>query len=270
MRRRNTFKRVLFTCLTIVFAVMLGISANRLISTVLEQRESTRVYDALAEHVTFVPPILQPGTQHVPPQEGGEAPGEEIAPEPVFPTVDFAALAEINPNIVGWLVLEGTVINYPVVHWRDNDRYLHRLFDGTRNPAGTLFVDSRNAPGFSDLNNIIHGHHMRDGSMFATLYRFQSQEFFDAHPQMLLMTPERNYIIKLFAGYAANIREESWQIDFNSYTEFDQWIRDSIARSDFTSNVHAGARDRIMTFSTCTTFSDNARYVVLGKMVPVS
>ena len=265
MRRRNTFKRIFFTVLGLVFTVTLVISANMVFSIVSEQRESARLYEDLGRLVYFPQERLPTQTQYVP--VPGNSPGEEeYIAMPAFPVVDFAALQEINPNVVGWLVLEGTVINYPVVHWSDNDRYLHRLFDGTRNAAGTLFVDSRNQRGFEDLHNIIHGHHMNDGTMFAVLLEYRSQEFFEAHPQMLLMTPEGNYIIQIFAGYVADVRENSWQIHFNSYTEFDEWIRQSIARSDFTSNLRVGASDQIITFSTC--FHD-ARYVVLGKLIPV-
>lgn len=273
MRRKNRTKRILLALLSIGFALMLMISLTMVASTVLESQQGIRVYDALAEHVVFAPPPnletqeREPTPEGVP--EGGAEGGQEggaYVPAVHFPTVDFGALLEINPNIVAWLVLENTIINYPVVHWTDNDRYLHHLFDGTRNAAGTLFVDYRNQRGFVDKHTIIHGHNMRDGSMFALLESYRSQAFFEEHPQFLLITPEGDYVIEIFAGFVAGVWEDSWMIGFHSYSEFDEWIRASRERSDFTSDVAVSGRDQVITMSTC---FDHYRYVLLGKLVPV-
>lgn len=76
-----------------------------------------------------------------------------------WPTVDFAALTEINPDIVAWIYIEGTEINYPVVQGIDNQYYLKHLFNGKWNSSGCIFLDSRNTPDFSDRRSIIYGHH---------------------------------------------------------------------------------------------------------------
>ena len=277
MKRRKKSKRVRNILLAVggVFTLLLAISVGMLMGELRAYRQGVQTYEALAQHVVF-PPAAPPPVGEVPQPNLPTLPGGEIDPEPEetgprvnFPVVDFAALAEINPNIVGWLVLEGTPINYPVVHWSDNDRYLHHLFDGTRNAAGTLFVDHRNARRFMDSHTIIHGHNMRDGSMFAILESYRSQAFFDAHPELLLVTPEQNFIIQLFAGYMAHETAGNWQIDFPSFSDFDEWVRGQRALSDFTSDVEASGLDRIITLSTCSTSNRSARYVVIGKLVPV-
>ena len=268
--KRNKFKRLFFGLLTLGFAGMLVFSLSVLLPMILEQRESAQANEQLAQHINFAPPT-QMGTQEGsgPPREPVEGESRNPIYDIPFPTVDFEALAEINPNVVGWLFLEGTPINYPVVHWRDNVRYLHHLFDGRRNAAGTLFVDSHNERGFGNKHTIIHGHHMRDGSMFAVLESYRSQEFFEENPYILLMTPERNYVIQVFAGYVASVFDNSWQTEFIGFTAFDEWIRESKERSDFTSNVAVDGRDRVITLSTCSYVFNDARFVLLGKLVPV-
>jgi sortase B len=73
--------------------------------------------------------------------------------------VDFTSLERINPDVVGWLAVEGTEIDYPVVQGKDNDFYLRHLFTGERNKLGSIFMNYRNHSNFSDKNTIIYGHH---------------------------------------------------------------------------------------------------------------
>lgn len=83
------------------------------------------------------------------------------------PVIDFNALAQTNPEVVGWIYAPGTNINYPVVQATDNSKYLNTLFDGTSNASGAIFLDYEdNAPGMVDQQTTIYGHHMNDGSMF--------------------------------------------------------------------------------------------------------
>ena len=105
--------------------------------------------------------------------------------------MDFETLRASGPDIIGWLTLLNTAINYPVTQTDNNEYYLKHLYDGTYNKAGCLFADYENKADFSDRNTIIYGHNMRDGSMLAVLNEYDEQRYFDEHPQMYLMTPER-------------------------------------------------------------------------------
>jgi len=80
---------------------------------------------------------------------------------------------------VAWLYAPGSGINYVVAQAEDNDYYLHRLLNGTEAKAGTLFMDYQNHSDFSDWNTMIYGHHMKNGTMFASLVKYQDQEFAD-------------------------------------------------------------------------------------------
>ena len=89
--------------------------------------------------------------------------------------VDFEALRQQNPDIIAWIYSTDTPINYPVVQSEDNSYYLRRLIDGTRNTAGTIFADFRNAPDFSDRNTLVYGHNMKNNPMFGTLSEYRKQ-----------------------------------------------------------------------------------------------
>lgn len=152
------------------------------------------------------------------PSETTPKPTDEEEPDPsiAWPEVNFAELSAVNPDIVDWLYCEDTMINYPVTQTDDNSYYLKHLFDGTYNANGCLFLDCRTGRDFSDPHSIIYGHHMKNGSMFSSLDGYKKQDCFDAYPQLPLVTPGSNFVIDLFAGYVASVRDGAWQIKFTN------------------------------------------------------
>jgi len=268
--RKWSFKRIaLVFIIAPIFVVVAGVSAFMIFSIQNTYRESAGLYDALTAHITFV----APGTNPQSPSTVEMVEEEETFTLPAhiaLPVVDFDALREINPDTVGWIMLPDTQINYPVVQGADNDRYLNHLFDGRRNATGAIFVDSYNQGGFVDRNTIIYGHHMRDGSMFAVLEQYRVQTFFDAHPWIFLLTPERNYVIQLVAGYTADVEMSGWQLEFEDDAAVGNWISERRDRSDFISSVETRPTDRFVTLSTCSWAFNNARYVVVGRLIPIA
>lgn len=204
-----------------------------------------------------------PARPDLPDEEPEQSEPEDI-PASIFPEIDFDALADVNSQVVGWIYCEDTVINYPIAQAEDNDYYLHHLFDGTYNSTGCIFLDCRNSSDFTDPHSIIYGHHLRSGNMFAGLMDYKDQAYYEAHPQFLLMTPSRNYIVDIFAGYVANVADEAWRMDFGTEDEYASWLKESIEKSCIRSEVVPTTADRILTLSTCSYEFNNARFVLLG------
>ena len=186
----------------------------------------------------------------------------ETAVETAPITVDFDTLRAVNPDIVGWLYCEDTPINYPVVQGEDNVYYLSHLFNGESNRNGTLFLDWRNQPNFSDDQSVIYGHHMRNGSMFACLVEYRSQEYYAAHPVIYLLTPERDYLLEVFSGIVSDPADEELAFWFGSAAEREAYYEQAVERSDFISDMAMTAKDHIVTLSTCTYEFEDARYLV--------
>ena len=189
-----------------------------------------------------------------------------------MPTVDFAALREVNPDVVGWLTLEGTTVNYPIAQGLDNTRYLRSLFSGGQGKAGTPFLDLENSPDLTDSNSIIYGHNLLDGSMFSCLTEYAKQDYFDAHPAMLLLTPGGSYRVEVFAAFTASPSEAGagtspWRQDFDTDEDFAAWITGALGRSDIETGVAPGVEDRVLTLSTCTG-GGRDRFVVMGRLTP--
>ncbi len=194
----------------------------------------------------------------------------EATPDPhagiVWPEVDFDALLETAPDVVGWIYLPDSKINYPIVQAEDNNYYMYRLYDGTGNGSGSIFMDFRNTPDFSDMHSILYGHHMNNGSMFAGITKYKKQAYYDEHPYCLLLTPNGNYKVEFFAGHVASVENDlvAWDLDFENEEEFAQWLDRAISKSTFQSTVEVSPTDKILTLSTCSYEFNNARYVLLG------
>ena len=115
-----------------------------------------------------------------------------------FPVVDFDELAKINPDIVAWIYIPNTNINYPVCSTVDNQKYLHTLFDGTPNDSGAIFMDMDDpAPGIQTPQTTLYGHHMLSGQMFNVVDAATgSQEEFDKIEKAYYITPDVTYTFK--------------------------------------------------------------------------
>lgn len=226
------------------------------------EREYTKgdsVYDALLEEAVAFEPAV-PGK--LPEPDGRKEDGE-------FPEVDFSALKEVNQDVAGWLFFPNTVINYPVVQGTDNQYYLKHLVDGTYNANGCLFVDYKNQQDFEDDNILIYGHHMNSGKMFASLVKYQTQSYYDAHPTAYLITPEKTYRVEIFAGYIATADSEAYKITLCDRKEKIEWLKELFHKSDFDADVTVYPEDTIVTFSTCEYSFQNARYVLHGRLVEI-
>lgn len=193
---------------------------------------------------------------------------EESLSDTIPLTVDFAVLQSENPDIVAWIYCEDTPINYPVAQGEDNQYYLHRLTDGSYNSSGTIFMDFRNAADFSDHNTLVYGHNMTNDSMFGTLVDYKSQDYFEEHPQLWILTPACAYRVDLFAGFVTASDSGTYTI-FETKEELDAHILDCVASSTFSADYDLASIERIVTLSTCSYEYNTARYVVVGNMVPI-
>jgi len=160
-------RKVIIAIVALLLLAGMGIAAWQIYLPIQEDNESIHSYTNLRQYArkpTISLEVESSGESQAEPQEPAES--HPVATPTPASTVDFAALQAINPDIVGWLTIDGTNIDYPIARHSDNDYYLHHLFTGEWNSSGCLFMDCRNEPDFSDRHTIIYGHHMDNGTMF--------------------------------------------------------------------------------------------------------
>lgn len=179
--------------------------------------------------------------------------------------INFAALKGINPDFLGWIYLEDTQIDYPVVQGETNDEYLHKGFDGTYSFPGSIFVDADSRAPFEDFNTIVYGHHMTSGAMFAGLEKYKDKEFFDAHPNITFIREDGHYRIRVaaFLNEGQDSEIYSHVVSTEDKEKFLSLVEtQSLNRSD----VKLNESDTLVTLSTCAYEFKNARYIVVGKL----
>jgi len=183
--------------------------------------------------------------------------------------VDHEKLAGMNGDYRAWIYAPGTQIDYPIVQCGDNNHYLKRMFNGEYNSAGTLFIDYRNLPDFHDPNTLVYGHHMRNDSMFGTLTDYVRQTYYEEHPFMLMMSPNEIFLLEIFAGYTTSDRDHCYDIAISDEEDMAAFVGEAVRKSDFVSGVPVGTTERLVTLSTCAYAFEDARYILIGKIIPV-
>ena len=191
------------------------------------------------------------------------------------PIVDFNALAQTNPEVVGWIYAPGTNINYPVVQTNNNSKYLNTLFDGTANASGAIFLDSDDtAPGMVDQQTTIYGHHMNDGSMFAGLMKFKDKSFWEKHKTVSFdtLTDRQTYeVIAVFKTVVYTDSPESFKyyqfVNAETAEDFTAYVEKCKELSLYDTDVTAEYGDKLLTLSTCEYSRTNGRLVVVAKLI---
>lgn len=189
----------------------------------------------------------------------------EVAPI----SINFKKLQMQNKDVVAWIHSPGTMVNHAVLQTDDNGYYMHRMLNGKYNYAGSIFMDYRNHPDFIDWNSVIYGHNMKNGTMFGTLLKYRSQKYYEAHPDMYLLTPEQDYKVKLIAGFTTPADSEVYNIYLQG-EEARQVLKEMLEKSDFKADVDIPENPKLLTLSTCTYSYEDARYVVVGLLKKIS
>ena len=183
--------------------------------------------------------------------------------------VDFDALRKINPDVIGWLIYDDTVIDYPVVQGENNDVYLSMLFDRTWGGCGTLFADAVTEAPFRQFNTIIYGHHMRDGSMFNCLKLLKDPAWTADHPRLKLYTPDGDYYLEVWAFLNQPSDSDIYLTNMTSEEKKAEYITLVENLASYTTGVKVTTDDMLVLLSTCAYEYQNARYIVVCKMVPM-
>lgn len=235
-------------------AAYLGYKAG---SELLERKAGDDFYDQLAVEVQKDDVL----------KDDESAPELADAPTDEAISVDFDTLLQSCPDVVGWIKIDGTCIDYPVVLGKDNDFYLHHLPDQTANSAGSIMMDCANDGTFDNTVNILHGHHMRNGSMFGDLDEYAEESYYKAHPVIHLYTPSGNYEVEIFAACTVNGSTFGYPTGFETTEAFDEFIQTLKLQTAYDTGVDVQENDKILLLSTCAYSFNTARFIVAGKII---
>ena len=189
---------------------------------------------------------------------------------------EFAALYEQNPDIAGWLSIDGTIVDYPVMQTEkdDGEYYLRRDFTGASNQHGVPFVDERVDQKAPSTNTIIFGHNMKDGQMFGELINYRDLEYYKQHPVINYDSVYREGQYKIISIFITNTLPEHGPVfDYHNFINatseenMAQFLNQLSLRTIINTGVDVNTSDTLLTLSTCTYEFNEARFVVVARRV---
>ncbi len=199
-----------------------------------------------------------PETQVLPEEKVLEA--RESTAEPIpenilkkLQKINVAALQEENPDVVGWITIPGTMVDYPLMQGTDNQYYLNYTWQKTASYLGSIYMDYRNERDFTDFNTIIYGHRIDKLTMFSSLRHYEDQEYYEENPCVYIVTESDILCYDIFAAYEVDTSDcDTYRLGLeksrHKQAYIDYILQDNLLETD----VEVGVRDYILTMSTCT------------------
>lgn len=270
--RKFNMTQVFFLIGAVLFTVLFVFSGIMAMRQYKDTKRSAVAFNAVADLVKLAPTPLPASAEDATGEDGTDTPAS-YEPVPELTAYDkYAAVYAQNIDFIGWISIEDTRINYPVMQTPGNkDFYLKHAFDKSYSEYGVPYMQENCKLGLSD-NCIIYGHHMQDGSMFADLCKYESEDFYKEHSIIHFDTLAGygNYeIVCVFktAAYSADGFKYYQFVDASDAAEFNSFLSTCQSLTLYDTGVRAEYGDKLITLSTCEYSRSNGRLVIIAKLV---
>lgn len=276
-------RQVVLNILIVVFALITVSSGAYIINYYYKSRKTEARFDDLRNMIVEVPADqtgnIEAGDSSNAENGGGNTKRTELVNiDGRDVLIKYQELYKANKDFMGWLKIDGTDIDYPVMYTPDErEYYLHKNFDGEYSYAGCLFIDNLCTPTGDDIsdNIIIYGHNMKSGTMFHQLTLYRDESFYRDHKYISFDTIEDTGTYEVIAAFKTQVYEKGDTEHYHYYdfydaadeeefNEFIQYIK-SCCTYDFDSTANYG--DKLITLSTCSYHVNDGRYVVVAKKI---
>ena len=200
-------------------------------------------------------------------------PAPTPTPEPI-PLPQYVPLYEQNPDFFGWITIEGTNIDYPVMYSPNRpEYYLKRAFDGSDSASGALFIDG-NCPADGNYY-LIYGHHMKNKTMFGQIPNYAEQSYYEEHPIIRFDTlfEQREYQViaafysRLYWQYETDVFRYYQYTDLTDEAVFEEYIEQVQVAAIYDTGLTAEYGDELLTLTTCNYHTQDGRFVVVARRI---
>lgn len=179
--------------------------------------------------------------------------------------IDFKELNEINEDVVGWIRIENTDIDYPILQSKDNEYYLHKDINRRYSTCGWIFMDCKNTNSFIDKNTVLYGHNIKSGIMFYDLQKVLNNKLGNKII-IEIFTPKEKLEYRVYSSYLEQPEEYAIKSNLVEETDVQDYIKEMLARSSIPYNIVPDKTDKLITLSTCDKSGKN-RIIVHGVYV---
>lgn len=178
----------------------------------------------------------------------------------------FEELTEKNEEVLGWITVYDTHIDYPFVQSEDNEKYVNTDIEGNYSLGGSIFLDCSNQKDFSDELSIFYGHHMAKRTMFGDIEEFQKQEYLDTHTKGNLYYGEKDHEIEFFAFLKVDAYDNEIYNPVLKKEDREAYLQNIYKQASCMRQIEISEGEHLIILSTCTSETTNGRYVLVGKV----
>lgn len=228
MKKEGKISKFVYRILLVVCVCVFIYSAYNLVSIYLDYRSMDEANDEIIE--TYV-------------QEPTKETNDYLQ-------IDWAGLLARNSDVQAWIQIPDTNVNYVVLKGENNDTYIHSDIDKKYFRAGSIFVESSNQVPFNDLNTVVYGHNMKNGSMFANIKSYTEQEFANEHPYVYIYLPDGS--VNIYKVVSAHIIKDDSELYNTSVTDIQDYYNKMLETSEINVDFDRTANQPVLTLSTCT------------------
>jgi len=268
-------KRWLLYALIGLFAITFCVSGYFLLTYRQESVKNEQLYEDLSQIVAEIRATIP--TAGTVADDGPAEPtaGTDVPTEPTEPTIlpEYLPIYELNQDLVGWIQIEGTKINYPVLQSRDyKNYYIAHNFEGEASKHGAIYAQETCDVFTPSDNVVLYGHRMNDGSMFADLLKYKDKSYYESHKYIRFDTLyERNTYEVIAVFQIKSVQNNTFQyhqfVDFEYESQFNTFMTRVDLLKLYNPGTTAYFGDQLLTLSTCEKNYSNGRFVVIAKKI---
>jgi len=288
-------KALVYKILALVFAVGFVIFGALYLKDRITEKKAENLYEDLAANTGSVSPNPSPVTTIAPtptaapvPTETDEEPTPTLVVSPI-PTPELSPLeklgiaipekqinfeqlkSETNSDIYAWIYIPNTNVDYPIVQSASSmDYYLNHNLDGSEGYPGCIYTQKLNTTSFEDVNTVIYGHNMKNGTMFNSLHNFEDFQFFDDNSYIYVYTENGPLVYKIYAAVCFSNMHILKKYNFKTLSGFSHFINDvdnSKSMYNQRRDMNITYEDKLITLSTCIQGDADHRYIVVGVLL---
>lgn len=249
--RKKTEWNMSSVILFIVGVIMISVALYLLVPTLLDYKKSGDTYDTLREGYV-VAEVVESATTEVMENENWWY--EDV-------DINLTGLKRENPDIVGWIRFDNIdILSYPVLYSGDDEKYLRTDIYGNSTTAGCIFMEGACNPDFQDCHTILYGHNMRNLSMFGSLKKYKTEDFYKDHQYFTIYTSDMAYRYRIFSYRDVPETDDVYTVGFEADDTFGEFIGEMVRHSYEDTGIDVTKDDKVMTLSTCST--EGNRFVV--------
>lgn len=184
-----------------------------------------------------------------------------------FKDCDFTSLLEVNDEIIGWIVIPGTNISYPICQHDDNQYYLEHTSQREASLVGAIFADYRVPEPFKEFNTILYGHRLLNQTMFSALKTYVDKTAWTEHPYVYIYTPDTISVYQIYAAFRGDPNGLSYHFGIHTNEKKQAFIDYTLACAEYDTGIIPTTEDSFLTLSTCTGTGHTQRMIVHSVLV---